>query len=131
MALAIRIPLPAPAPKWQIQPPLNTGEESPVPLYSTLSTEEIRVPVYADSSGVPVNPTGYTVQFAFVVAPNVNPTVWYTGSWDTNAQNGYDAQCLIGPAGVTALAAGSWFVWIQISAPPEIIVRQVGQIQLS
>lgn len=132
MALAIRIPQPAPAPKWQIQSPSNTGEvPGPVPIYSTLSTEEIRVPVYADSSGVPVNPSVYTVQFAFVIPPNVDPTVWYAGTWDTNAQNGYDAQCLIGPNGVTTLAAGSWFVWMQISASPETIIRQVGQIQLA
>lgn len=103
---------------------------------SSIATTYIRVPVYADNLGVQVNPTGYTVNMAFIAAiANVAPVSgdWKTASWNTTAQGGYVAQCLVGPSGGTmTLTAGTTYnVWIQIIANPETFVANTGQIQVT
>lgn len=101
--------------------------------YSSLSLEYVRVPVSAVAAGVAVNPTGDTVQLAFIT-PLTNPTSgdWKAGSWDTEAATGtYFAQCLIGPSGTITLAAGTYAVWVKVTDNPEIPVRMCGQILIT
>jgi len=103
---------------------------------SSQATTYVRVPVYADNGGVQVNPTGFTINMAFIpVISNSAPlnTDWKTGGWTVTAQGGYVAQCLVGPSGGTiALANGTTYdVWLQILASPETYVENVGQIQIT
>lgn len=95
---------------------------------STLTREYVRVSVSATANGSPINPTTDVVAMAFV-APTVNPQSgdWQTASWDTNPTNGvYTAQCLVGPGGTIALAAGTYTVWVRVTDNPEIPVRVAG-----
>lgn len=77
------------------------------------------------------NPTSDVVQFAFTEGYGVTPSVWVTGSWDSTVVQGswYNAKCLVGPgAGGTALAAGTYTVWLKVTDNPEIPVRQTGTL---
>lgn len=100
-------------------------------VINSLSTEMVQVPVQVTQAGVPYNPTGDVVQFAFVVGSSY-PATWYQGSWTTNLQGIYIAQCLVGPAnsGVVLLPA-TYVVWIKITDNPEIPVRSAGSIQIT
>lgn len=98
-----------------------------------LSAETIRVPVSAKANGAKVDPTGFTVQHAFV-ASGTNPVSgdWKPGSWDTD--NGqYMAQCTIGPTpGVVALNAGTTYDWyVTISSGAEVPVKLVGHVRVT
>jgi len=97
---------------------------------SSASTEVVRFPVFADSAGTLINPSGYTVAFALLAAATDKPIVtdWKTGTWDVNAIGGYVAQLLVGPSGVTNPGSGTYYCWIQITAAGETVVRQVGQL---
>ena len=93
-----------------------------------LSTEYVRLQVAATVGGSTYNPTADTVQFAFPTS-GVQPTTWYSGSWETI--NGlYYARCLVGPTGgVTTLTAGTTYdVWVKITDSPEVPVRKLGQL---
>lgn len=97
---------------------------------SSASTETLRCPVFADSAGALVNPSTYTVQFAFIASASALPQVgdWKTGSWDTNIIGGYVAQVLVGPSGAANPGSGSYYMWVQIVGAGETVVRQVGQL---
>lgn len=90
-----------------------------------LSTEYVRVQVTASSAGAVVNPTSDTIQFAFP-ATTVQPSVWYSGSWET-ISGVYYARCLVGPTGgvVTLTVGNSYDVWVKITDSPEVPVRKV------
>lgn len=107
-------------PKWVI------GGVLPVYL-SSASLEQVRASVFAASGGVPVDPTGNVVQFGFT-AGYAAPIAWVNGTWDTNDIGEYVAQCLVGPAGDVTLTAGTYYVWVQITASPEVIERQIGTL---
>lgn len=100
---------------------------------SSLATTYVRIPVFADNLGAPVDPTPFTVSMAFITAlANVPPVSadWKAASWATTAQNGYVAQCLIGPSGTITLVSGTTYnVWIRITASPEVFIDNPGQIQ--
>lgn len=99
---------------------------------SSLSLEQLRFPVFADAAGAPVNPTGYTAQVAFLGGSNVNPVSgdWKTGAWDTTAIGTYVATVLVGPGGAANPPPGTWYVWVQINTGTEVIVRQVGELEI-
>lgn len=98
---------------------------------SAASTEQIQVSVLAYEDGQPVNPDNYTVQFGFVLTTvQTVPTQWVVGTWDTTGSGLYVAQCLVGPNGVQTLTAGEYFIWVQITAGDETIVRQVGTMEV-
>jgi hypothetical protein len=106
----------------------------PVAQVSSLATTYVRIPVYTDNLGVPVNPTSYTVNMAFITAlANAQPASgdWKAASWATTAQGGYVAQCLVGPSGgtITLVNGTTYNVWIQIIASPETFVANAGQVQ--
>jgi hypothetical protein len=68
-----------------------------------------------------VNPTAFSVSFAFLSTdpPEPQPTEeeWVTGTWNSNiTAPPYQALCLVGPGGITDLAAGTWNVWLQINS---------------
>lgn len=114
-----------PVAKWQIGGVVQ-------PRFSTASTEYVQVPVFAASGGQPVNPTSYTVQFAFEEGINAPAGGdWVAASWDTNDIGTYTAQCLIGAGGTTTLAAGTYYVWVQIATASETVIRCAGQIVVS
>lgn len=103
---------------------------------SASATTYVRIPVYADNDGVQVNPTTYTVNMAFIpVISNSVPGLsdWKAASWNTTAQGGYVAQCLVGPSGgtITLTAGTTYNVWIQIIANPETFVANTGQVQIT
>lgn len=95
---------------------------------SHLSTEYIRVPVIATENGNAVDPTADVVQMAFP-AHNTEPATWFTASWET-AGSLHFARCLIGPAGVTTLAAGLYDVHTKIADSPEIPVKRAGLLEV-
>ena len=67
---------------------------------SSLSTEYIRIEVSATESGAAVDPTGDTVEFAFMTNAEDEPSSWDTGEWETDpAGPTYYARILVGPSG--------------------------------
>lgn len=103
---------------------------------SHLSTEYVLIPIQVTKSGTPYNPTGDAVQFAFMpnaVQQPVNAD-WVNGSWETVATNflyPYNAKCLIGPSGSTALTTGSYVIYLKVTDNPEIPVLTAGQLNVS
>lgn len=100
---------------------------------SHLSTEYLLVPVSAVKNGSPYNPTGDTVQFAFMPAPTQVPqnTDWVAGAWDTDSGNliyPYSAKCLIGPSGIISLGLGTYTIYVKITDNPETPVLIGGQL---
>jgi hypothetical protein len=94
---------------------------------SALSKEWVKVPVQVTESGVGRDPTGDTVQMAFV-AHGVNPgsSDWKAAAWET-ADGIYLARCLVGPAAVV-LAVGTYAVWVKVTDNPEVPVLRVGSL---
>jgi hypothetical protein len=105
-----------------------------VPLPNTsiyvTSLEEVPVTVTAP---VGINPTSDTVQMAFLsVPPPTQPTSlqWNTAAWQSLSIP-YVALCLVGPGGTITLTQGEWYVWIKVTASPEVPVKYAGLLQVS
>ena len=103
---------------------------------SHLSTEDVNIPLNAIKSGVTYNPTGDTVQFAFMPTPTQVPQLsdWVPGSWDSVPSRvlyPYTAKCLVGPSGTVTLGIGTYIIYLKITDSPEIPVRIAGQLQVS
>jgi hypothetical protein len=98
--------------------------------------------IYADSlEQVPafvtpptgINPTGDTVQMAFLATPppaQPSSEDWLAATWQSTSPP-YVALCLVGPGGTTTLAQGQWYVWLQLTASPEVPVKYCGLLQVS
>ena len=90
---------------------------------SHLSTQFIQATI-----GAAVNPTGNTVQMAFP-AQNVDPVSgdWVPAVWVSTSAP-YICQSMVGPgeAGVVALAAGNYDIWVQITSGAEDVIFQAG-----
>lgn len=101
------------------------------PRLSSASLETVRVGVFADAGGRPVNlPDGYTAAVGFSEDPNTVPAAFTAAPWNTSIIGSYSAGVLVGDGGVQ-LAAGVWYVWVQVTetAPDgENVVRQAGKI---
>lgn len=104
---------------------------------SVLDTEYLPFPVSLEVDGQPYNPTGDTVQFAFMPttpapAADPGPSDWHAGSWDTVAPATYNAQVLVGPqnGGVVLTQGVEYYVWIRITDSPEVVVRKVDVLQI-
>jgi hypothetical protein len=94
---------------------------------SHLALEYVLIPVAATKAGISYNPTGDTVQFAFMPTPTQVPGSgdWVSGAWDTDTTNilyPYSAKCLVGPGGTIVLGIGSYIVYIKVTDSPEIPV---------
>jgi hypothetical protein len=103
---------------------------------SHLSTEYVLVPLQVTKSGVSYNPTGDTLQFAFMPNSVQQPTSgdWVNGVWETVATNiiyPYNATCLVGPSGSTALTTGTYIIYLKITDNPEVPVLVGGQLVIS
>jgi hypothetical protein len=101
---------------------------------SSLSTQYILVPVRAQSMGLPFNPTGLTVQMAFIdgwTPPGSGD--WQTASWaaTTTVNGAYLAQCLVGPDGTITLAIGTYQTWVKVTSSPEIPVISTGSVTIT
>ena len=102
---------------------------------SHLATMYVFVPFAATKSGVPYNPTGDTVVFAFMPTPTQVPQVsdWVAGSWDTDTTQviyPYSAKALVGPAGTITLGIGNYVVYIKVTDSPQIPVLVAGHLQI-
>jgi hypothetical protein len=92
--------------------------------------------VTATKAGVPYNPTGDLVQFAFMATPTQVPQVsdLVTGSWDVNPSSvlfPYSAKVLVGPGGTITLGIGTYVVYQKTSDHPEVPFDIVGYLQVS
>lgn len=97
--------------------------------WSHLSSEPIRVPVYAENNGAVFPPTGMTVEMAFVNATTGgDPSVWTAGLWDVDSAHGvtvYRAQ--VKPP---VLAVGTYNIYLRLTGT-DIPVRMVGILKLT
>jgi hypothetical protein len=102
-----------------------------------VSTQYIQVPVFNEEG---INPTSDVVKFAFL-GPFTNvstsneavptaTTTYYTGAWQS-VNSPYVATCLVGPAGVVALATGTYLVIVKITDNPEVPVLFSGPLVVS
>lgn len=103
---------------------------------SQLATLYVFVPVSVTKSGTPYDPTGDTVQMAFIPAATQVPQSadWQTASWDTDSTNiiyPYSAKCLVGPAGTITLGIGTYIIYVKVADDPEIPVLITGQLAIS
>jgi hypothetical protein len=103
---------------------------------SHLALKNIYLPVTATLLGLPYNPTGDTVQFAFMPTPTQVPQpsdlvagAWET--WTTDVLYPYRAKCLVGPGGTISLGIGTYIVYVKITDNPEVPFDPVGQLQIS
>lgn len=98
-------------------------------IYTT-SLEEIPANITAPAG---VNPTGFSVFMAFLATPppaQPGALDWQTATWLSTAAP-YVALCLVGPGGVIQLTQGLWYVWVKLSAVPEVPVKYAGILQVS
>lgn len=103
---------------------------------SHLSLKNIFLPVAATKLGLPYNPTGDIVQFAFMPTPTQvpQPADLVSGAWEiwtTDALYPYRAKCLVGPGGTIALGIGIYIIYVKITDNPEIPFDPVGQLQIT
>ena len=103
---------------------------------SHLATMYVYVPFAVTKSGLPYNPAGDAVVFAFMPTPTQVPGVsdWVAGSWDTDTTDiiyPYSAKCLVGPAGTINLGIGTYVIYTKVTDNPEIPVLITGQLQIS
>ena len=101
-----------------------------------LATMYVFIPFAVTKSGLPYNPTGDAVAFAFAPTATYVPqnTDWVAGSWDTDTTQviyPYSAKALVGPAGTITLGIGTYIMYVKVSDNPEIPVLICGQLQIS
>lgn len=97
---------------------------------SALATVDVLVAVAGESAGAAIDPTGDTVEMAFV-GERVEPASgdWQTASWETSGST-YYAKCLVGPGGAVSLTAGTVYaVWVRVTDNPETVVARVGYVK--
>lgn len=100
---------------------------------SSTTREYVRVRVAAVESGVTVDPTTATVEFA-AVAVAAEPSTWTAGGWETDATtdpDSYYARILVsgpGGGGALTLADGTYDWWIRITDVTERVSRRVGTL---
>lgn len=113
-----------------------------VAMYSlrarSLSRETVRFSVSADSDGYPYDPTGATVEVAFMGSAGddwnseADPAGddWVAGTWDVTVTGNYVAQVLIGPGSSAQLEPATYRCWVRITDADsgEQVVRQVGSL---
>ncbi len=103
---------------------------------SHLALEYVLIPVQVTKLGLPYNPTGDAVQFAFMPTQTQVPQSgdWVSGAWETDTSNvlyPYAAKCLVGPGGTITLGIGNYVIYLKITDSPEVPVLIGGQVQIS
>lgn len=96
---------------------------------AAISTAFVPVNITAVSGGFSFNPTADIINFAFILNGSRQPVAadWHTASW-TTATPPYMAQVLVGPSGGVNLSAGSYTIWAQIIAAPQILTFPAGYL---
>lgn len=96
---------------------------------SSLSKQYVTVPVtYTDDV------TASDVEFAFTQGTEPVEADWADGSWEGAAtaisasEYRQVSRALVGPGTDFVLTDGWWFVWLRISASPEVPVLKAGSI---
>jgi hypothetical protein len=72
------------------------------------------------------------VEFAFT-APDVKPidTDWRSAEWEPPKADGADAKVLVGPDTPVVLAAGTYRVWVRVTAVDEQPVLSAGLVPIT
>lgn len=97
---------------------------------SHLSLEYVSVPLAAFTlEGEPYNPTGDTVQMAFMPQASQVPQSgdWQAAILSANPENvlyPYVISCLVGPGGTITLGIGTYVIYTKVIDNPQIPVRQ-------
>lgn len=113
-------------------PTFTAGSPAPSEV-SSLSIQEVKVPLTCLLDGAAYVPTADTVKLAFA-APGSNPVTWLTGSWEPtpNAMI-YEAAVMVGATpGLVTLAAGTLDVWVEITdaSSSQTVVLNAGPISV-
>lgn len=106
-----------------------------------LEISSASAPIYVKSavrlrqSGAAVDPTGYTVQAAFLDDPDAAPVSgdWKTASWETDSTTSpatYYARCLVGASGAVTLVAGVYTMHVKVTGSPEMPVLKCGLVKV-
>lgn len=95
---------------------------------SAQTREYVPADVSGVAAGVRIDVSGDVVQMAFPVS-EIQPVSgdWKAAIWETDTisePDKYKALCLVGPGGTVALAANTYDVWVKVTHPPELLVRQ-------
>lgn len=99
---------------------------------SVLDTRDLRVRTDATLKGQPYDPSGDTVQLAFMPAGQQPASGdWHPATWETLPGPQYNALCLVGPAnGGVSLPVGVYQVWIKVTDSPEVPVEAVAWLKI-
>lgn len=100
---------------------------------SSLSREYIKSRVRLYSAGAEIDPTTYTVEWAFKnTTDEPEAGDWVAGSWESNADaTKHWVRCLIGPGGTTTLTDDTYYAWVRLTGATEIPVRQIGKVVIT
>lgn len=102
-----------------------------IELAST-STQYVQIPVSAVQDGDIYNPTGDLVQMAFITSGQPQSGDWHNGSWTTNLQGFFLAQCLVGPLnGGVVLSPQMYTIWVKVTDDPEVPVMPAGTLTIT
>lgn len=97
----------------------------------SISLEYVKTRIRLFQSGAEVDPTGNTVEFAFIStdADESEPeaTDWVAGSWETQDDR-YYARVLVGPSGTITLTDGTYHTWVRVDTGTEIPARNTGRL---
>jgi hypothetical protein len=102
---------------------------------SHLSLQYVSVPLSVTTlDGAPYNPTGDTVQMAFMPTATQVPASgdWVAAVWSDNPSDliyPYAVNCLIGPGGTITLGIGTYIIYLRITDNPEVPV-EIAPLQL-
>lgn len=113
-------------------PVFTAGSPTPSEV-SSLSIQEVKVPVTCLVDGAAYVPTADSVKLAFA-APGSEPSTWLAGTWEAtpNAMI-YDAAVLVGATpGLITLGLGTVDVWVEIVDPSssQTVVLNAGPISV-
>lgn len=100
----------------------------------SISSEYIRVRVTAFEAGALVDPTANPPAWAFETDRATEPSSFTNGSWETDNTGPdpvYWARIQVGPGGDIVLTDETYYAWLQINFPPELVKRQVGRIAIT
>lgn len=108
----------------------NEGQDERISI-PVSSSQYLAVDITTVAAGTNFVPTSYPVNLAFMTtATQPGVSDWQTAAWANNSgAPPYIATILIGPNGF-ALAAGTYKVWAQVVATPNVPVIPVGYVTI-
>lgn len=93
---------------------------------AAVATQEVTANV-SNSITLPGSPLTDVVQFAFKQTGEPQTSDWINGSWVTSSYP-FVAQVLVGPNGAISLTQGTYVIWVQVIATPQILPVPVGYL---